>query len=111
MTEGMNAAATPELAARRKELTPKIDNSFESYSRTVFAEGAAAGEVKQLIAVAFAHVTQCPYGITGHHSARSLQRGTPGGTCIQDWLCTPALGDGAAEHTVHRSGSPQHSPT
>ncbi|HZB39255.1 MAG TPA: carboxymuconolactone decarboxylase family protein, partial [Beijerinckiaceae bacterium] len=38
----------------------------------VFADGALPGKTKQLIAVAVAHVTQCPYCIQGH--TRAAQR-------------------------------------
>ena len=35
----------------------------------MFADGALPGKTKQLIAVAVAHVTQCPYCIRGHMQA------------------------------------------
>jgi AhpD family alkylhydroperoxidase len=35
----------------------------------VFADGALTTKAKQLIAVAVAHVTQCPYCIRGHTKA------------------------------------------
>ncbi len=35
----------------------------------MFADGALPGKTKQLIAVAVAHVTQCPYCIKGHTKA------------------------------------------
>ena len=66
MAEGMYPAATREVAAHRAELAPEINEAFENFSRAVFAEGALPEKTKQLIAVAVAHVTQCPYCITGH---------------------------------------------
>jgi AhpD family alkylhydroperoxidase len=57
---------TPAIAARRKELAPEIQAAFESFSRAVFADGALPEKTKQLIAVAVAHTTQCPYCIQGH---------------------------------------------
>ena len=42
--------------------------------RYVFAAGALDEKTKQLIAMAVAHVTQCPYGIRGHTKA-ALHRG------------------------------------
>lgn len=54
------------MHARRRELAPDIHEAFENFSRTVFADGVLPGKTKQLIAVAVAHVTQCPYCITGH---------------------------------------------
>lgn len=45
----------------RKRLAPEIHDSFTAFTRRVFAEGALPTRTKQLIAVAVAHVTQCPY--------------------------------------------------
>src|SRR5690349_22780901 len=59
-------AATTDLARHRAELAPEIHEAFQAFSRAVFAEGALPEKTKQLIAVAVAHVTQCPYCITGH---------------------------------------------
>jgi hypothetical protein len=40
LTEDMYPATTPELASRRKELAPEINEAFEHFSRAVFADGA-----------------------------------------------------------------------
>ena len=66
MTEPMYHPTTPEIAARRKELAPQTHDAFEAFSRAVFADGALPEKTKQLIAVAVAHTTQCPYCIQGH---------------------------------------------
>ena len=66
MTEMLYHPTTPELAARRKELAPGVHEAFEDFSHAVFADGALPERTKQLIAVAVAHVTQCPYCINGH---------------------------------------------
>ncbi len=66
MADAMYPAATPEIAARRKELAPQIHAAFEAFNKAVFAEGALPEKIKQLIAVAVAHTTQCPYCIQGH---------------------------------------------
>jgi AhpD family alkylhydroperoxidase len=63
------AESSPKLQARRKELAPEQLNAFHEFSRRVFAEGALSTHVKQLIAVAVAHATQCPYCIRGHTQA------------------------------------------
>ncbi len=57
---------TPALAAKRKELAPAQLEAFKAFSRSVFTEGSIDAKTKQLIAVAVAHVTQCPYCIHGH---------------------------------------------
>ncbi len=58
-----------ELAAMRRELAPEALQAFEAFSRQAFTEGALDARTKQLIAVAVAHVTQCPYCIRGHTKA------------------------------------------
>ncbi|MGN7982848.1 carboxymuconolactone decarboxylase family protein [Burkholderia sp. 22313] len=55
-----------ELARRRRELAPESLAAFRAFSNSVFADGALPVKTKQLIAVAVAHVTQCPYCIRGH---------------------------------------------
>jgi len=58
-----------ELAAMRRDLAPETLRAFEAFSRQAFADGALDARTKQLIAVAVAHVTQCPYCIRGHTKA------------------------------------------
>ena len=69
MSEGLYPAATGDLAKKRRELAPDTEAAFQVFSQKVFAEGALPVKVKQLIAVAVAHVTQCPYCIKGHTKA------------------------------------------
>ena len=65
----MYPAANRELAAKRTALAPKPEGAFRAFSEAVFADGALPARTKQLIAVAAAHVTQCPYCIRGHTRA------------------------------------------
>lgn len=57
---------TPEIARQRRETAPDQYKAFNGFTKQVFAEGAVDARTKQLIAVAVAHVTQCPYCIDGH---------------------------------------------
>jgi len=59
-------ASTPALARLRGELAPAPAAAFDAFGEAVFADGALPAKVKQIIAVAVAHVTQCPYCIKGH---------------------------------------------
>ncbi len=61
--------ATRELAERRRALAPDAEDAFRAFSKAVFAAGALDQRTKQLIAVAVAHVTQCPWCIEGHVKA------------------------------------------
>ena len=62
--------------SQRNSLAPKPAEAFKTFSQSVFAEGALSAKTKQLIAVAVAHVTQCPYCIRGHTSAAVQQGAT-----------------------------------
>ncbi|MCL4189077.1 MAG: carboxymuconolactone decarboxylase family protein [Rhodobacteraceae bacterium] len=57
---------TREEAARRRALSPAAEDAFRAFSAAVFAPGALDSRTKQLIAVAVAHVTQCPWCIESH---------------------------------------------
>lgn len=72
--ERMYPSATKEIAERRKSLAPKPAEAFKAFSRAVFEDAALPAKTKQLIAVAVAHVTQCPYCIRGH-TRLALQHG------------------------------------
>ena len=69
MEQTLYPASSPELAGKRKQLAPKPLEAFQAFSKAVFADGALPAKTKQLIAVAAAHVTQCPYCIRGHTRA------------------------------------------
>ncbi len=60
------APATAESARKKADLAPKQIEAWRTFSRTVFKEGVLDEKTKQLIAVAVAHVTQCPYCIRAH---------------------------------------------
>ncbi|MEO9231459.1 MAG: carboxymuconolactone decarboxylase family protein [Devosia sp.] len=66
MSDALYPPSTPELSRKRRELAPETEAAFQAFSRQVFADGALSAKTKQLIAVAVAHVTQCPYCIRGH---------------------------------------------
>jgi AhpD family alkylhydroperoxidase len=58
---------------RRKlrHLKPETAQAFANFSEVVFKDGALSSKVKSLIAIAVAHVTQCPWCIDGHAERRA----------------------------------------
>lgn len=64
----MYPVASREIAKKREELAPETLAVWRAFSRQVFADGALPAKTRELIAVAVAHVTQCPYCIR-HHTA------------------------------------------
>jgi len=77
MEQDLYPAPARELSQKRKELAPEIYTAFQSFSQRVFAEGALPSKTKELIAVAVAHVTQCPYCIRSH-TKRATMKGATG---------------------------------
>lgn len=65
-TDSLYPKTTKELADKKAALAPKNLEAWRNFSKTVFEEGALSEKTKQLIAVAVAHVTQCPYCIRAH---------------------------------------------
>lgn len=57
---------TKEIHDKRVALAPEMSEAFHNFGKAVFKGGALSEKTKQLIAVAVAHVTQCPYCIRSH---------------------------------------------
>src|SRR2546429_8791429 len=91
---------TPDLAARRKKLAPDVQDAFTAFSERVFAEGAPPDKTKQLIAVAVAHVTQCPYCIRGHTKAALRHGATPEELMEAIWVAAEMRAGGAYAHSA-----------
>jgi len=114
MAERMYPASTPEIATRRRQLAPEINEAFESFSRAVFAEGALPEKTKQLIAVAVAHVTQCPYCITGHTKFARRKGASPEEIMKAIWVASERRAGGAYAHStlaLHAMGEVAPEPT
>jgi AhpD family alkylhydroperoxidase len=69
MSDLMFPTDTREFSRRRRQLHPETEGAFQAFSKLVFADGALSTKTKQIIAVAVAHVTQCPYCIKSHTRA------------------------------------------
>ena len=98
MEHAMYPQASAELACKRRELAPKQLDAFKAFSAAVFADGALPNVTKQLIAVAVAHVTQCPYCIKGH-TAEALKRGASEAQIMEAiWVAAEMRAGGAYAH-------------
>ena len=100
MSDSVYPTSTKELAARRKELAPGIHDAFENFSKAVFAEGALPEKTKQLIAVAVAHVTQCPYCIKGHTKLAQRKGASPEEIMEAIWVASEMRAGGAYAHST-----------
>jgi len=100
MSEPMYPKATPDIAARRRELAPGILEAWEAFSKAAFAEGALDEKTKQLIAVAVAHTTQCPYCIKGHTRKAKSTGATPEQIMEAIWVAAEMRSGGAMAHST-----------
>jgi AhpD family alkylhydroperoxidase len=96
----MYPASTMELAKKRRDLAPETEAAFQAFSQKVFADGALPVKVKQLIAVAVAHVTQCPYCIKGHTKAALRHGATQQELMEAIWVAAEMRAGGAYAHSA-----------
>ncbi|MGD9599363.1 MAG: carboxymuconolactone decarboxylase family protein [Steroidobacteraceae bacterium] len=100
MSDGMYPPSTTEFGRMRRDLTPETEAAFIAFSKQVFAEGALPVKVKQLIAVAVAHVTQCPYCIKGHTKAAMRHGASPQELMEAIWVAAEMRAGGAYAHSA-----------
>ena len=91
---------TRELAERRTQLAPGPAAAFRAFSQSVFAEGALPVKAKQLIALAVAHVTQCPYCIRAHARAAERHGATPEEMMEAIWVAAEMRAGAAYAHSA-----------
>jgi AhpD family alkylhydroperoxidase len=100
MSESIYPPSSPDLARKRRELAPTIQSAFEVFSKSVFAEGALPATTKQLISVAAAHITQCPYCIKSHTKAAMKHGATPQEIMEAIWVAAEMRAGGAYAHSA-----------
>ena len=100
MSESIYPPSSPDLARKRRELAPTIQSAFDAFSKSVFAEGALSAKTKQLIAVAAAHITQCPYCIKGHTKAAMKHGASPQEIMEAIWVAAEMRAGGAYAHSA-----------
>ena len=100
MSEEMLPTMTRELAAKRRELVPETMSAWREFSQAVFRDGALPSVTKQLIAVAVAHTTQCPYCIKGH-TKEALRQGASQEQIMEAiWVAAEMRAGGAYAHSA-----------
>jgi AhpD family alkylhydroperoxidase len=100
MTETRYPPSSAEIRHTRRELAPEIHKAFDEFSQKVFADGALPAKTKQLIAVAVAHVTQCPYCIRGHTKAALRHGATRQELMEAIWVAAEMRAGGAFAHST-----------
>ena len=100
MPDTLYPSSIGALSEAHKRLAPEPHDAFQKFSRKVFANGALPSRTKQLIAVAVAHVTQCPYCIRGHTKA-ALREGVTREELIEAiWVAAEMRAGAAYTHSA-----------
>lgn len=83
------------------ELAPEAWNGFLAFDRAVMADGAIPAKMKELMAVAVAVTTQCPYCIE-IHTKKAMKAGCTEAELAEAVLVAAALrAGGAVTHGTH----------
>lgn len=91
---------TKENAKARADAAPQNIDAWRNFSRTVFKAGALDEKTKQLIAVAVAHVTQCPYCIHSH-TPQAMKKGATKEEIMEAiWVAAEMRAGAAYAHSV-----------
>ena len=89
---GVNAA---KQFKHMRELVPDAYGAFLEFNGKAFAEGALPVKTKELIALAVAQITQCPWCIDAHAS-RALKAGASEAEIAEVTFVAMAMAAGAA---------------
>jgi AhpD family alkylhydroperoxidase len=82
-------------------LAPEVMNAFWAFDKAAVADGAIPVKYKELIAVAVALATQCPYCI-GMHSGNARKAGATDAEMAEAAMVAAALQAGATvTHATH----------
>ena len=100
MEQHMYPGVSKDLAQKRRELAPEIYGAFRTFGQRVFADGALPTKTKELIAVAVAHVTQCPYCIRGHTELAINKGATEQEIMEAIWVAAEMRAGGAYAHSL-----------
>ncbi len=66
MAENYYHSEATKALRKLRQLKPDLFASFVEFDKKVFEEGTLSVKTKELIAVASAHITQCPFCIDAH---------------------------------------------
>jgi len=90
---------------KMNELAPELMKAFWAFDKAAVAAGAIPVKYKELIAVAVAVTTQCPYCIE-IHNANARKAGATDAEIVEAAMVAASLrAGGAVTHATHALGS------
>ncbi len=99
MENNLFPAPSPQFSVKRNEFAPETLAAWRNFSHQVFEDGALSGKMKDLLAIAVAHTTQCPYCIRAH-TKRALDKGATGQEIMEAiWVAAEMRAGAATAHS------------
>ena len=89
---------------RMNELAPEVMKAFWAFDKAAVAEGAIPVKYKELIAVAVAVTTQCPYCIDIHNNNARRAGATDAEVAEAAMVAAALRAGGAVTHVTHALG-------
>jgi AhpD family alkylhydroperoxidase len=100
MEHSLYPEPTKEIAQKRNDLAPETLALFRAFSQHVFVDGALSAKTKDLIAIAVAHTTQCPWCIRSH-TKRAILKGATGEEIMEAiWVAAEMRAGAAISHSA-----------
>lgn len=100
----MYDAANMKKLKTMRELAPEGMAAFDALNAAVFKDGALSIKVKELIAVAVAVTTQCPYCIEAHVKKAKAAGATEAELTEATLVAAALRAGGAVTHGTHAIG-------
>ena len=100
MNHDLYPSLSGELSRMRRDLAPNPAAAFHEFGRSVFGDGALSRRIKQIVAVAVAHATQCPYCIRGHTRAALLAGVSEAELMEAIWVAAEMRAGAAFAHSI-----------
>lgn len=98
--DGLFPLPSAQVNEKRASLAPLAMDAWRNFSRTTYQEGALPEKTKQLIAIAVAHVTQCPYCIRSH-TKQALRKGASQEEIMEAiWVAAEMRAGAAVAHSA-----------
>ena len=82
------------------QLAPAAWEGFEAFDKAALADGAIPAKMKELMAVAVALITQCPYCISGHTKLAARKGNSPEEIMEAIWVAAEMRAGGAYAHST-----------
>ncbi|HSQ58612.1 MAG TPA: carboxymuconolactone decarboxylase family protein [Gemmata sp.] len=87
-----------------KELAPEAMAAFDALNAAVFKDGALSVKVKELMAIAVAMTTQCPYCIDVHTRSAKAAGATEAEIVEATMVAAALRAGGSVTHGTHAIG-------